>query len=122
MRTPVHLEGQHLGGWSEAEIEAHQTSMRTAFNGLAAVGYFVQVPGAFHANFMDIPLWSPLTSWLGLTGPIDGQRAHNIINAYSVAFFDRHLKGRPAVLLDGPAGSYPEVTLENHRAARNTDQ
>ena len=108
----MRLERQRSGGWPEAEIEAHQSSMRAAFEGLASAGYFVQLRGAFHFNFTDIPLWSPLTSWLGLTGPIDGQRAHSIINAYSLAFFDRHLKGLPAALLDGPGAQYPEVLFE----------
>ncbi len=31
------------------------------------------------------------------------QLADRIVNAYSLAFFDRHLKGQPAALLDGPA-------------------
>ena len=103
----IPLERQRAGGWSEAEIEAHLNSMRAAFEGVAAAGYFVQVPGAFPANFMDIPLWFQLTSWLGLTGPIDGRRAHSIINAYWLAFFDRHLKGLKTMLLDGPAKQYP---------------
>jgi hypothetical protein len=42
-------------------------------------------------------------------------RAHSIINAYAVAFFNRHLKGRPASLLDGPATQYPEVRIEARR-------
>lgn len=69
--------------------------------------YFVRVPGMFHLNLLDLPLLSPLTSWLGITGAIDGQRAHNIINAFSRAFFDRRLKSLPAVLLDDPAEQYP---------------
>jgi hypothetical protein len=69
----------------------------------------------FHSNLMDIPNWSPLVSQMGLTGPINGQRAHTIINAYTLAFFDRHLKGLPAALLDGPAEPYPDVRLEARR-------
>jgi predicted dienelactone hydrolase len=108
----MRLERERAGGWPEAEIEAHLTSMRSVYESLSGAGYFVQVPGMFHSNFLDIPLWSPLASMIGLTGPIDGRRAHEIINAYSLAFFDRHLKGRPAVLLDGPAAQYPEVLFE----------
>lgn len=56
---------------------------------------------------------------IGLLGPIDGARAHRIINAYSLAFFERHLKGRPQKLLDGPAMPYPEVHFEvRHHAAQ----
>ncbi|CAN5124407.1 hypothetical protein BH11PSE10_BH11PSE10_09810 [soil metagenome] len=109
----MRLERARAGGWSEAEIEAHQTSMRAVYSSLPGAGYFVQVPGTFHSNFMDIPNWTPLASWLDLAGPIDGQRAHDIINAYSLAFFDRHLLGRPASLLEGPAERYPEVLFES---------
>ena len=108
----MRLERQRAGGWSEAEIEAHQTSMHAVYAALPGAGYFVQVPGTFHSNFMDVPNWTPLASWLNLAGPIDGQRAHDIINAYSLAFFDRHLLGRPAKLLDGPAERYREVLFE----------
>jgi hypothetical protein len=111
----MRLERQRAGGWPEAEILAHQATMRAVYQRLRAAGYFVQVPGMFHSNLMDIPNWSPLASQLGLTGPIDGQRAHTIINAYTLAFFDRHLKGLPAALLDGPAESYPDVRLEARR-------
>ncbi|MEJ2708662.1 MAG: hypothetical protein P8074_13680 [Anaerolineales bacterium] len=111
----MRLERQQAGGWPEDEIQAHLTSMRAVYESLPGDGYFVQVPGIFHINFTDVPLWSPLFSWMGATGPIDAQRAFHIINAYSFAFFDRHLKGRPAALLDRPAGQYPEVIFETRR-------
>jgi pimeloyl-ACP methyl ester carboxylesterase len=114
-------ETMQLEGWSQAGdqgIDAHQTTMRAVFESLPRDGYLVLVRGMFHLNLTDIPYWSPLTSLLGLTGPIDAQRAHSIINAYSLAFFDRHLKGRPATLLDGPAEQYPEVLVQEEDAHR----
>lgn len=111
----MRLERQRAGGWSEADINQHQTTMRAVFEkGLPGDGYFLRVPGMFHANLMDIPYWSPLFSRLGITGPIDGQRAHDIINAYSLAFFDQRLKGRPEALLDGPTKQYPEVLFSDN--------
>jgi hypothetical protein len=89
--------------------------MRAAYESLPGDGYYVQVPGMFHVDMTDVPLLSPLAPTFGLSGPIGAQRAHRIINAYSVAFFDRHLKGRPAALLDGPAEQYPEVCFEARR-------
>ena len=111
----MRLERERVGGWSEVDIKAHQTSMRAVYASLPGAGYFVQVPGAFHSNFMDVPNWTPLASMLNLAGPIDGQRAHDIINAYSLAFFNRHLLGRPAKLLDGSPAQYPEVLFESRR-------
>ena len=112
----MRLERKRGGGWSEADIEQHQTTMRAVFEkSQPGEGYFVQVAGMFHINLTDIPYWNRLNYRLGFTGPIDAQRAHRIINAYTLAFFDRHLMGRPAVLLDQPAELYPEVSFETRR-------
>ena len=108
----MRLERRRSGGWSEADISAHQTSMGTAFKNVRGAGYFVQVPGMFHVNLTDVPYWSPLLPWLGVTGPINARRAHDIINAYSLAFFNRHLLGRAQALLEGPATQYPEVIFD----------
>jgi len=111
----MRLEREKSGGWSKEEISAHQDSMRAVYNSLKADGYFVQIPNTFHSNFCDISSWSPLYRMLGLTGPIDSQYAHGIINAYSVAFFDRYLKGDSPALLNGPATQFPEVVFESHQ-------
>ena len=109
----MRLERQRAGGWSEVEIEAHQSSMRAVYEGVAGPGYFVSVPGTFHSNFTDIASWTPMAALLGISGPIDPRRAHDIINAYSLAFFDRHLRGRAAGLIDGLAMRYPEAMVES---------
>jgi hypothetical protein len=84
--------------------------MRAVYNSLPGDGYFVQVPGTFHIDFTDLDLLSPLFPIPGIIdGPIGSQRAHEIINAYSLAFFDKHLKGEPEALLAGPSAHYPEV-------------
>jgi hypothetical protein len=111
----MRLERSKAGGWPEAEIHAHQTTMRAVFESLPGDGYFVQVPEMFHFNLTDIPLLTPLAPRLGLSGPIGAQRAHSIINAYSLAFFDRHLKSQPATRFDGPTKHYPEVHFETRR-------
>ena len=103
-------ERRRSGGWTEADISAHQTSMRTTYASSQHPSYFVQIPGMFHVNLTDVPYWSPLLQWVGITGPIDAQRAHNI-NAYSLAFFNRHLLNRPEALLDSTACPYPEVVF-----------
>jgi hypothetical protein len=104
-------------GWTEADIaETHQT-MRSVFDRLPGAGYIVLVPGMFHTDFSDFPLVSPLARQPGLIGTVDAGRTRDILNAYSPAFFDRHLKVRPAPLLDGPPGKYPEVLLETRGRA-----
>ena len=105
-------ESMRLEGWAQADIDRTLGTIRAVFDGLPGDGYLVRVPGMFHVDFSDAPLFSPLTSWLGLTGPIDGQRARSIVSAYELAFFDRHLRGKPGPLLDGPSGQFPEVLFE----------
>jgi hypothetical protein len=110
----MRLERRRAGGWSEADIDEHLTTMRAVFDSLPGDGYYVQVPGMFHLDMTDASLLSPLASRLGLAGPIKAARVHRIINAYSVAFFDRHVEGRAAPLLDGPSDEFLEVMLESH--------
>ncbi len=104
-----------LEGWNQEYIDEIQTSMRAVYESLPGDGYLVLVPGMFHDNFSDAALYSPLLPWLGLTGPIDGDRANSILGAYTLAFFDKHLKGQLAPLLDGPSEQYPEVHFETRR-------
>lgn len=111
----MRLEREKAGGWAEKDIEQTQITMRMVYEKLPGAGYFVQVPGMFHIDLTDIDLMSPLFPTIGFSGPIGSQRAHEIINAYSLAFFDKHLKDRPAPLLDGPAAQYPEVIFEHKR-------
>ena len=77
----------------------------------AGEGYLLTMAGAEHFDFTDLPLLSPLTEALGLSGEIDGQRALGIIDAYSVAFFNQTLKGETTSLLEGPSSTYPEVSF-----------
>ena len=108
----MRLERRRAGGWSEAEISQHQTTMRATFEKAHAEAYFVQVPGMFHLNLTDVPYWSPISQHLGVAGPIDQRRAYKIINGYSLAFFDRHLRYKAAVPLDGLSKEYPEVIFQ----------
>jgi predicted dienelactone hydrolase len=109
------IETMHREGWSQRDIDETHTSIREVFERLPGDGYLVLVPGMFHLNMVDTPYYSPLTPLLGMTGPIDAKRAHDIVNAYSLAFFDRHLKNLPAPLLDGPTKQFPEVLFETRQ-------
>lgn len=111
----MRLEREKAGGWTEKDIKQTQTTMRAVYNSLPGDGYFVQVPGMFHIDLTDLTYLSPIFPKIGFSGPIGVQRAHDIINAYSVAFFDKHLLGQPAALLDEQAEQYPEVIFETRR-------
>lgn len=107
-------ERARIGGWSEEEIAAHHGTMRAAFESLRAPGWFVQVPRLSHLDFTDVSSWSPVFASLGATGPMDADRAHRIIGAYSVAFFDLYLGSRTDRLLAGASRRYPDVAVERH--------
>jgi hypothetical protein len=111
----MRLERKWAGGWSEKDIKLTLTTMRSVYESLPGDGYYVQIPKIFHLNFTDFPYWSPVTSQLGLTGPVNAQRMFDIINAYSLAFFDKHLNGERVPLLDGPATQYPEALFVARR-------
>lgn len=99
--------------WTATDIDRTLRTMRSVFERKASDGYFLQVPGMFHQDFSDAALFSPATSLIGVTGPINGARARAIVNAYSVAFFDRYLKGLAEPLLEGASPSYPDVLFEH---------
>jgi pimeloyl-ACP methyl ester carboxylesterase len=111
----MRLEREKSGGWTEKDIEQTQSTMRAVYNTLPGDGYFVQVPGMFHIDLTDDTYISPIFPTIGFSGPIGIQRAHDIINAYSLAFFDQHLKGQAGTLLDGLAKQYPELIFEIHQ-------
>ncbi|MFI6481498.1 alpha/beta hydrolase family protein [Nonomuraea sp. NPDC050663] len=105
------LERERSGGWPEEEISGTIDTMTDVHRRLPGAGYYVEIPGLFHVDFTDVPAWSPMTPQLGLNGTIDARRAHDIINAYSLAFFDKHLVGRSPSLLEGPSSRFPEARL-----------
>ncbi len=75
--------------------------------------YLVQIKDAGHGNFCD---WSLAGWWLrrlGILGPIDGYRFLKIQNDYVLAFFDKHLRGLSAPLLEGAASDYAEVKFKS---------
>lgn len=105
-------------GWPEWEVAVHQDSMRTAFESVRSDGYLVKLPGMFHVNYTDFPsiLATPVARKIGMIGAIDPRYGHRVTNAYTVAFFDHHLKGKPEPLLDGPSKRFPEIGFEaRHR-------
>ncbi len=71
--------------------------------------YEIRLQGTAHYDFTDLPAASPLAPYIGLKGPLNGQRVQHIVRTYSTAFFDNTLKGVPSPLLDGPSDQYPEV-------------
>jgi dienelactone hydrolase len=71
---------------------------------------WLQLPGADHQSFTDVPLLAgPLG--LGLPGDLSAARSVEITRTYVRAFLDLHLRGERQPLLDEPSPRYPEVDL-----------
>ncbi len=105
-------------GWSEADIAQTLGTLRSTFDRLP-VGYFLSIPGMFHPDFSDAPLLSPLGRPLGLTGSVPTERVHAIVGGYALAFFDRHVRGEVAPVLD--AAPAPDVRFERRPSAPRRD-
>lgn len=71
--------------------------------------YQLTIAGTQHYDFTDVSLFTPLAASLRIKGPIDGSRDLRLINAYTLAFFNRYLQGSDEPLLSGSSAEYPEV-------------
>ncbi|MFC5404673.1 alpha/beta hydrolase family protein [Cohnella soli] len=98
-----------MGGVSREAFEAPRKEYKLKIrNALAGGGLSILIPGSKHASYSDLALFSPL---LGLGGA-DPRRDHRIVNEFSVAFFDRYLKGKDNSALQDLAAKYPEVNFK----------
>jgi len=86
------------------------------FDQASGPAYQITVKGTEHYNFTDLTLISPLAAALNFSGPIDGQQMVKIINSYSLAFFDKHLKGLSAPILNGISAEFPEVSIDSRNS------
>ncbi|WP_249997496.1 acetylhydrolase [Actinoplanes sp. M2I2] len=78
----------------------------------------IEAAGATHTAYHDLQALMPQVAKVvgmsdeelhGWIGDLDPARAVRIDQAYPVAFFDQHLRGRRRRLLDGPSRAFPEV-------------
>jgi hypothetical protein len=51
---------------------------------------------------------------------MDARRAHEIIIAYTLAFFDKYLRNRDSELLTSPSDRYPEVTFKKRAGLKDS--
>ncbi len=78
--------------------------------------YKIVIKDTQHNAFVDTALLrdcSIFTRFFDLnTGPLNSYRAHEIMNAYVCAFFDKYLKNEQPALLDEQQARYPEVEMQ----------
>jgi predicted dienelactone hydrolase len=75
--------------------------------------YQIKVRGARHSSFGDPCLWGGLLSSIGSDATIDGQQMAHLQTAYSLAFFNQHLRDLSSELLAGPSAEFPQVVFES---------
>lgn len=71
-------------------------------------GYDITIADSDHQNFSDLSVLAPSSQMMGT---INGHRMLAVINAYTLAFFDKHLRGIDSRLLDGASERFPEVNV-----------
>jgi len=78
----------------------------------AQPGSWLIIEGSRHGSYSDAPFLPAgaeiLRALVGGT-TIEPDRMWRVTSDLLLAFFDRHLNGTPAPLLDGPSPEYPEV-------------
>jgi hypothetical protein len=87
-------------------IEMTQAQDRSLLEHSTNDWYEVTIAKTQHGHFSDFLLFFPKNP-----AELDPYRAHEIITAYTVAFFDKYLRGERSELLDAPSAEYPEVTF-----------
>jgi pimeloyl-ACP methyl ester carboxylesterase len=65
-----------------------------------------------HYDFTDIPQLTALGRFIGLSGSGASKKTLRVINDFSVAYFDRYLKGNLGVDIERLAQLYPQVRIE----------
>lgn len=76
-------------------------------------GYALVIAGTGHYNYTDLPLYSPLLRYSGMSGSIAGTRGADIVNAYVLDFFNKELKGTNGALISGDVRPFSEVIFQS---------
>lgn len=124
----LNLDGFQYGDLADAVLEVPFMIFYSDRDGIpmneflyrhaAGPAYQLTVRGSEHGNFTDVSISIPLLRWIhGRLGEIDGPHMLRLMNAYSLAFFDRYLRDRPSELLEGPSDDFPEVEFESRNTA-----
>jgi hypothetical protein len=71
---------------------------------------WIMVTGTVHQSFTDLGVFAGQLG-IDIGATINANRALAITRAYTKAFFDLHLHGKPQPLMTAPSPRYPEVTF-----------
>jgi predicted dienelactone hydrolase len=71
----------------------------------------ITIAGATHRDFTLLPMLTPLAARIGLSGPTGGDQTHEIVDEWTVAFLDHHLRDEATESLPSPP-EHDEVTVD----------
>lgn len=137
MQDPRCKAGLNLDGGQFGDVLGHPLSVPflyfsseankmngPIYEGSHADLYNVRVLRSTHINFTDLSLVLPgfkrlKIQGMSLIGRVDTNEIEQIMNAYTLAFFEKYLQGRPQRLLDGApkTGEFPDVVFNVQRPA-----
>lgn len=106
-------------GWAEIDVAETQETIASAWSGMAAPGYVLRAPGAYHVDFSDAALMAPgpVGRRLGLIGPAKPGVVGQLTTRAAIAFFDHALRGASIEPLEA-AARRAGASLELNAAAR----
>ncbi|GBE27791.1 isoform II [bacterium BMS3Bbin03] len=125
IKAGINLDGFQFGGLPDVELkvpfmfmwENGRNVAGTAgandlfFQKSQAACYSLVIKGFEHATFTDLPLFASI--WQSAEPTPKSLRAIQLQREYILAFFNKHLKNRPAPLLKGSSQKYPEVVFKS---------
>jgi hypothetical protein len=97
--------------WNQGEDNKNEPLFDALYAHSQGEKFWLEISGTRHTDFADLPALTPLFLIPRLGNPFYGSRVLQIVNTYSLAFFDHYLKGASASLLDGPSAQFPEVSF-----------
>jgi len=91
--------------WPDSRNDAR---IRSLLENSSSPAYHLTLEGTHHFDYTDIPLFSPFLKYVGKSGEIPRRRVVEIVNRYTVEFFDIYLRDSESELFSGKP-VYPEV-------------
>jgi predicted dienelactone hydrolase len=117
LAKPLMMIEEEYGQYTPAELQLNHTLLMNHLFDLSDMammqksnGYQIVLHGSTHSSFTDRSLFSPVRQY-SEGGTIPANREYMMIRQYTLAFFNKTLRGENSTLLDGADRPYPEASL-----------
>jgi predicted dienelactone hydrolase len=123
IRAGINMDGFQYGHLLDGDLrqpflfmlsQGHRGENQFFFDRAQSSVYRMTLLGAAHSNFTDLSLLAELPARItGRLGPIDGARSLQIVGAYAVDFFNKHLEEEKSSFPSGRLLVYREAEFES---------